>query len=168
MIVYHCFLLGVLYHSYLLGETAAGMEGVDRDFVMVECGTLRLRGASSSVESPLWPDIVVSPSCERDFWKDIRNSLCHNIKDFFWHFSMLFTFFNYCLLWIYSDFLFFIFFLKREGCSTQQRKSFSSFMTRISKFEEKLNSDFREQFFQIRIQNNDLSVFLIVNWDRCD
>lgn len=124
MIVYHCFLLGVLYHSYLLGETAAGMEGVDRDFVMVECGTLRLRGASSSVESPLWPDIVVSPSCERDFWKDIRNSLCHNIKDFFWHFSMLFTFFNYCLP--YSKFIeIFYFFLKREECSTQQRKSFS-------------------------------------------
>lgn len=118
MIVFHCFLLGVLYHGYLLGETAAGMEGVDRDFVMVECGTLRLRGASSSVESPLWPDIVVSPSCERDFWKDIRNSLCHNIKDFFWHFSMLFTFFNYCLLWIYWDFLFFF----KKGRDVQHNK----------------------------------------------
>lgn len=37
----------------LLGETAAGMEGVERDLVIVECGTLRLEVRSSSVESPL-------------------------------------------------------------------------------------------------------------------
>lgn len=42
-----------IVHTDLLGETAAGMEGVDRDLVIVECGTLRLEVRSSSVESPL-------------------------------------------------------------------------------------------------------------------
>lgn len=52
---------------YILGDTAAGIEGVDSDLVIVECGTLRFKVKSSSVESPLWPDVVGSPSCDRDF-----------------------------------------------------------------------------------------------------
>lgn len=118
MIVYHCFLLGVLYHSYLLGETAAGMEGVDRDFVMVECGTLRLRGASSSVESPLWPDIVVSPSCERDFWKRWKKLLVPQYQRFLLAFLNVFHFFQ--LLLTLNLLRFFIFF--KKGRDVQHNK----------------------------------------------
>ena len=76
--------------------------------------------------------------------------------------SQCFSLFPISANFEFTVYSFLVFFLK-GGCSTQQRKSFSSFMTRISKFEEiTLNSDFREQFFHNRMQNNGLLVFFLI------